>query len=235
MHLRIANTSDEPAIAEICARAFFDEDLFGRVIHPYRAEYPKDVQIFWHEWIRSDWSDPRNEILVAVTADETHGETIVGAAIWQRQGDDAGAQNVMSNWTDPGSWPPLLSANDRALDPSKRRILQESASYTKHYWAGDNASNWYLSLCFVDPNSKGRGAGRLLVEWGLNRAGNEGVGASVIASEGSDGFYLKCGFDEVVGNANEGEGNPLQKENVRGGNILFMWAKGGGKSEQKHS
>jgi hypothetical protein len=48
-----------------------------------------------------------------------------------------------------------------------------------------------------------------------------------MASEGSDGFYLKCGFDEVVGNANEGDGNPLQKEDVKGGNILFMRAKHG--------
>jgi hypothetical protein len=46
-----------------------------------------------------------------------------------------------------------------------------------------------------------------------------------MASEGSDEFYLKCGFDEVVGNANEGEGNPLQKEDVKGGNILFAWVR----------
>ena len=74
----------------------------------------------------------------------------------------------------------------------------------------------------MDPDVKGRGAGRLLVRWGLERAEEEGVRASVMASEGSDEFYLKCGFDEVVGNANEGEGNPLQKEDVKGGNILFM-------------
>ena len=48
-----------------------------------------------------------------------------------------------------------------------------------------------------------------------------------MASEGSDGFYLKCGFDEVVGNASEGEGNPLREEGVKGGNILFMWAQDG--------
>ena len=162
MHLRPAQPSDEPVIADICTRAFFDEDLFGRVIHPHRAEFPKDVHIFWHEWTRNDWSNPRNKIIVAVTIDKNNQETIIGAATWQRQGDDAGAQKIMSEWSDPGPWPTLRSAQNHALDSSKKTILQEAVPYTKHYWAGANATNWYLSLCCVDPDVKGRGAGRLL-------------------------------------------------------------------------
>ncbi|KAJ4986525.1 Puromycin N-acetyltransferase 2 [Stagonosporopsis vannaccii] len=225
MNLRLAQKSDEPSIVEICTRAFFDEDLFGRVIHPHRNEFPQDVQIFWHQWVRTDWSNPQNKIIVAVTIDDADQEKIIGVAIWQRQGGDDGAQKNKDEWADPGEWPVLPSTQNRALDPSKANILQDSASYTKHYWAGSNATNWYLSLCCVDPVVKGRGAGRLLVRWGLDRAENEGIAASVMASEGSDAFYLKCGFDEVVGNANEGNGNPLQKVDVKGGNILFMWPK----------
>ncbi|KAF9690505.1 hypothetical protein EKO04_011547 [Ascochyta lentis] len=233
MHLRPAQPSDEPAIVDICTRAFFDEDLFGRIIHPRRAEYPQDVQIFWHESLRNDWSSPLNKVIVAVSSDHGGHEKIVGAAIWQRQGDDAGAQSVMAEWADPGPWPALASTHNRALEPSRKNILQDSASYTKHYWSGPCAVNWYLSLCFVDPDVKGRGAGRLLVRWGLDRAEEEGIRASVIASEGSEVFYMKCGFDEIVGNANEGLGNPLQKLNVRGGNILFMWVRDGENTGKK--
>lgn len=227
MHLRPAQHADEPTIARICARAFFDEDLFGRVIHPHRYDFPDDVKVFWHEWIQGDWSDARNELIVAVEHDKNHQETILGLAVWQRQGDDAGAQKIKSAWVDPGAWPALPSTKNRALDPSKKTILQESAPYTKHYWAGDNATNWYLSLCCVDPDVKGQGVGRLLVQWGLKRAQDERIKASVISSDGSDAFYIKCGFDEVIGNANEGDENPLRKENVKGGNILFMWDKSG--------
>lgn len=212
-------------MARICARAFFDEDLFGRVIHPYRYNFPDDVQIFWHEWIRADWSDARNKVIAAVQHDKNQEERVLGLAVWQRQGDDTGAQKIKSEWVDPGAWPALPSTQNRALDPSKKTILQDSAPYTKNYWAGPNATNWYLSLCCVDPDVKGTGVGRLLVQWGLDRAQDEGVRASVIASDRSDAFYLKCGFEEVVGNANEGNGNPLRKENVKGGNILFMWNK----------
>lgn len=231
MHIRLARPSEEPAIARICAGAFFDEDLFGRVIHPHRHNFPNDVEVFWHEWVRVDWSDPRNKVIVAVEHNEVQQDRIVGLAIWQRQGDDAGAQKVKSEWVDPGAWPALPSTQNRALDPSKKTILQESAPYTKHYWAGANAANWYLSLCCVDPSVKGQGAGRLLVQWGLDRARVDGVKASVMASDRSDAFYLKCGFDEVIGNANEGDENPLRKENVKGGNILFMWNKSHKSSE----
>ncbi|KAH6638745.1 acyl-CoA N-acyltransferase [Boeremia exigua] len=223
MNIRFAQPSDEPSIAEICTRAFFDEDLFGRVMHPRRNEFPEDVQIFWHKSLQNDWSNPRNVVIVAVTIDPANQEKIVGAAVWQRQGGDTGAQNVIAKWNDPGPWPLPQATENRALDPSKVNILKESAPYTKHYWAGANATNWYLALCCVDPADKGHGVGRLLVRWGLDRAEEEGIGASVMASEGSDGFYLKCGFDEVIGNANEGIGNPLQEVDVKGGNILFKW------------
>jgi hypothetical protein len=59
----------------------------------------------------------------------------------------------------------------------------------------------------------------------LDRAEEEGIRASVIASENNDAFYLKCGFSEVVGDASEGDGNPLKKVDVKGGSILFMWPK----------
>lgn len=224
MHLRTARPSDEPELALICTRAFFDEDLFGRVIHPHRLEYPEDVQIFWHERVREDWSNPCNKVIVAVTNDKEQGEKILGMAVWQRQGDDVGAQQVKSEWTDHGEWPALLSTHNRALDPSNKTILEEAAPFTKHYWSGPNTTNWYLSLCCVHPDAKGRGVGRLLVRWGLDRAEKEGVAASVVASDGSDAFYLKCGFDEVVGTASEGNGNPLQNKDVKGGKILFMWS-----------
>ncbi|KAI1528703.1 Acetyltransf-1 domain containing protein [Pyrenophora tritici-repentis] len=189
MHLRPAKPSDEPFIVAIYARAFQEEDLFARVIHPYRAQYPNDVEIFWHEWVRSAWTNPRNKIVVAVTPTASGGDQqdkVVGAAIWQRQGDDAGAQNIISECTDTNPhFPALPSTHNRALDPSKKTILEEAAPYIKHYWAGSRATNWYLDLCCVDPDLHGRGAGRLLVRWGLDRAEKEGVMASVMASEGS--------------------------------------------------
>jgi GNAT superfamily N-acetyltransferase len=112
---------------------------------------------------------------------------------------------------------------NRAIDESKRNVLAESFPWFSHYWSGARAQNWYLALCGVDPSYAGQGFGRELVRWGLDRAREEGVHASVVASKGIDKFYLICGFDEAVGKCTEGEGNPLN--GVGGGDILFMYPK----------
>jgi hypothetical protein len=116
MHVRLAQPSDEPVIAAICACEFFEVDLFGRMIHPRRTEYSQDMQIFWHKWVRNDWANPPINIILAVTAEDD--QPVIGAAIWQRQGDDLGARGVIPARADPGRFPALDSTNNRALDAS---------------------------------------------------------------------------------------------------------------------
>lgn len=230
MRLRPALPEDEPIMAAICTRAFFNDDLFGRVIHPLRHTYPDDVQTYWHESLRHYWASPRIKILVAV-AEPSHGqdrETIIGVAVWERQGDDEGAHRVMEEFSDPGPWPAPAYMRNRALDPSKKTILQDAEIYSKFHWTGSRATNWYLVLCCVDPQFQQRGCGRLLTSWGVERARKEGIHGSVIASDGSTDFYLKCGFDEVVGNASRAgeEANPMTRAKVKGGDILFTRSQG---------
>lgn len=101
MPIRPATPADEPAIASTCTAAWFNEALFGPLMHPYRHEYPEDVEIYWHENIRDQWKNPRNKIFVATTT-EAEKEIVVGVAVWQRQGDDAGSKKVESEWVDVG-------------------------------------------------------------------------------------------------------------------------------------
>ncbi|KAF2127680.1 hypothetical protein P153DRAFT_294915 [Dothidotthia symphoricarpi CBS 119687] len=229
MPVRLAQPSEESAIVSVCTAAFFNEELFGVTIHPHRHEYPEDMRIFWHDWVRNDWKNPRVRILVT-TAMEEGQEKISGVAIWERQGSDEGAKKVQEEWTDPCDvFLPLPSTENRALDPTKRTILQDSYPYFAHHWDGPRANNWYLSLCCIDPAFQKRGFGYELVDWGVKKAREENVHASVIASHENEKFYLRCGFDEIVGNGCEGEGNPLGIANVKGGDILFMWPKEAGK------
>ena len=112
---------------------------------------------------------------------------------------------------------------NRALDPTKANLLAKAMPYCAHHWAGDRAENWYLSLLAVEPGSQGKGFGYDLVEWGIQQADKENIHASVMSSRGNEAFYMKCGFEEIVGKATEGEGNPLS--GVPGGAILFRYPK----------
>ncbi|KAF1828283.1 acyl-CoA N-acyltransferase [Decorospora gaudefroyi] len=223
MPIRPPAPSEEPAMAALLATAFFEESLFGQTIHPYRHAHPADVKIFWSEKVRKAWSTPNQRLLVATTTLPENGseEKITGVAIWERQGDDEGRKVVEREWVgvDPQAFPPLPPTNN-AISPTKRTILTDAYPFFSHFWHGSRAQNWYLEILAVHPDHAGQGFGRELVTWGLDRARKEGVHASVVASEGADAFYLKCGFGAVVGNCTVGVGNPLL--GVGGGDVLFM-------------
>lgn len=70
----------------------------------------------------------------------------------------------------------------------------------------------------VDPSQQRKGLGRKLVRYGQTLADQDGVSASLIASEAGDLLYVSCGF-QPVGRMQEGERNPLR--DALGGRILF--------------
>ncbi|RMZ70025.1 acyl- N-acyltransferase [Pyrenophora seminiperda CCB06] len=101
MPVRLATPSDEPAMASALASAFWNEPLWGIVILPHKNEYPEDVNRYWSDKLRKAWSKPNYRLLVS-TVNVDGVEKVVGAAIWQRQGDDAGKQKVEDEWADVG-------------------------------------------------------------------------------------------------------------------------------------
>lgn len=123
---------------------------------------------------------------------------------------------VMGLWIKLSSW---IWPN-RAADPSRLGLLEGSWPFIRHLWTGERKKCWDLHILAVDPQYGGRGAGRQLVKWGLDRAEHEGVAASVKMAPGKEKFYEFCGFDSgLVGNCGQGEGNPMAV--VEGGNIYF--------------
>jgi GNAT superfamily N-acetyltransferase len=87
---------------------------------------------------------------------------------------------------------------------------------------------WELLTLATHPDHQGRGIGRELVAWGLERASQEDVPAVVCAAKGLEGFYQSCGFVEMVGWACEAEVdglvNPLKERGIGGGAVL--WTRG---------
>jgi GNAT superfamily N-acetyltransferase len=119
------------------------------------------------------------------------------------------ATNATGTWLRP----------NRAADPSALTAMTRAKPFFAHYFQGPRADVYDLNILGVDPAYGGRGIGRTLVAWGLERADEQGIAASVVSAAGKERFYVACGFEEVVGNVTHGEGNPLAS--VRGGDILF--------------
>lgn len=99
-------------------------------------------------------------------------------------------------------------------------IVPTIFSCIEHLWSGTRGTGWYLNYLAVDPTYQNQGYGRSLAKWGIERAKQENVAASVISGSGKDRFYQRCGFEIQAGRVSDGEGNPL-KGKTKGGSVLF--------------
>jgi hypothetical protein len=84
-------------------QAFFDDNLFGDIIHPHRTKYPGDVNLYWIRRACLDIWKYRSAWLVAVVGDVTLGqEIVVGVAQWERLGH--GGDAMECTFYDPSKW-----------------------------------------------------------------------------------------------------------------------------------
>jgi len=159
MTIRSATFSDHAALAEICGAAFFDEDLFGRVMHPRRDQYPNGPALYWHKHIREEWIDWRNHFFVKVVKDEKTGkERIVGVAVWQRQGE--GGKRFMLNALDPREY---FSSGRAELSKSLGVYFHSpfvSLHASKHIFSSSGVTSYFyhfLALSISDRQLRRRG------------------------------------------------------------------------------
>lgn len=75
---------------------------------------------------------------------------------------------------------------------------EKSARFRKEYWAGDFEEHWFVKKLCVDPVWRRQGIAKMLLQWGLDRAQEEGVVVGLDATEVGMIVYTKMGF-EVVG------------------------------------
>ncbi|KAH7030600.1 acyl-CoA N-acyltransferase [Microdochium trichocladiopsis] len=228
---RDARYGELPAVAHVYALAFWDDHIFGHLIHPKRDQFPLDSDLYWLRRARVNYWDYRYKWLVAVVPDEkaAGGEKVVGVAQWERIGD--GGKALECAWWDPRNLLKPASAlamsvhekiwPNRAADPDKEYVIESAMPFLHDVWVGERGESWYLAFLGVDPDYQGKGIGKVLTRWGLDRAEKDGVVASVISALGKNGFYYRCGFDEQHRRATDGEGNPLG--HTEGSDILWKW------------
>jgi GNAT superfamily N-acetyltransferase len=184
--IRPAYFSEQPRMATVCTAAFQDDALLADIFHPHRKQYPKDVDLFYLRGFQLEWFNSRHHYIVSTVSDKERPgkDLVVGVAHWVRLGKGVKRgwnpllhvmRRVMRAWVSMSSW---IWPN-RAADPTKTHMFEESWPFIKHLWTGDRANCWDLHLLAVHPSYGGLGIGKQLVKWGLRQAEEEGVSASV--------------------------------------------------------
>ena len=96
--IRPALFSEQRELACVYTAAFWDDILFGDLIHPHRKEFPEDNELYWLRRIQVYWWDYTHHFIVSTAADKQGNEVIAGVAHWSRMGT-GGVAGL--GWWDP--------------------------------------------------------------------------------------------------------------------------------------
>lgn len=103
LEIRYATYSDLPKIAEVLTAAFWDDALFGEIIHPRRADFPKDNEYYWLWRARVNWWDWGLRYIVSVIREADGQEVLTGVALWARIGNGTSTGMKLS-YADPSTF-----------------------------------------------------------------------------------------------------------------------------------
>ncbi|KAL8815942.1 MAG: hypothetical protein Q9223_004977 [Gallowayella weberi] len=235
MPLRTARHHDLFTIAVIYAAAFWDERVIGELMHPHRQTFPQDYLRYWQQQVAEWYWSYSHQIVVSYELRKSEKnfeeEVLTGVADWIRYGQGWEQywgiwgwwdfRNVLHRFVMARNAMTLRLYPNRAADPAMANIGSTINPLVSHFWSGSRRTGWYLNFLGVHPDFQRQGYGTSLAEWGIERAKQEKVAASVISGVGRDPFYRRCGFDVEVGKSTEGEGNPLAGKVDGAGTILF--------------
>lgn len=183
--LRVATPADSPGITEVHTNAFADTVLSQRVF-PTSAQTERN----WAADLATYFTDPSIHPLV-VEDDATTPPTIVGFAKWtspRAEGAPAPEPRTEEQIMDR-DWPPGAD-----LDLARAFFV---GMETKRHEIMGKGRFWFLHILVVRPEHQRRGAGRLMVRWGTERADADGLPCYVDSTPVAKRVYERYGFAEV--------------------------------------
>ncbi|KID85033.1 Acyl-CoA N-acyltransferase [Metarhizium guizhouense ARSEF 977] len=189
VQLRTATEADAEAIATLAADAFHpDTDTISRRLFPQHLQPANcaagDALRLWRLARKSiKLTDKRINIIVAVD-DDLRGQ-IVGFALWEIPAPNASDSELLpSAVSSPGL--------DESAFEEMQRIL---VNHVRKHFGDEGTSNmWHLDHLAVDPRHQRRGIGKLLLNWGIEKAKHDGRDCYLVATPAGKSLYESVGF-----------------------------------------
>ena len=225
--VRTARADDVESIVDLLASAPDDATLYQ---YPNLAEHPDALRPTHRAWVRKLLQDPTSLIRIAVLGDNA----VVGFSSWVRRApnpEDADSLYRVKIWE-----PPLTlsdpaeddqkDGSDRALpsiEPDKARA--DAISRVREHLSRTSPvqphPRWSLQGLAVHAAQQGRGIGKQLVRWGLERGAADGVPVVTAGEARGVGFYTgrALGFQIVRGSEwwLDDEGRGISAQEMRDG------------------
>ncbi|SPJ73403.1 uncharacterized protein FTOL_03133 [Fusarium torulosum] len=174
-----AREEDLPAIARIATSAFHpNTDALSRRLFPPHLQ-PKDLPDgeAAYDWRAarkaSSLASLESHLVVAIDDEKERDERIVGFSLWDAPPATEGEPS------------PSQEIKCAALDKEAFNEMKETVNQDAIDTFGEKgiAGVWHLDYIGVGPGNQRRGIGKMLLQWGLERAAKEGKDCYLIATE----------------------------------------------------
>ncbi|KAF6812403.1 GNAT family protein [Colletotrichum musicola] len=212
MHVRPVTAADVPGVVDVGDAAFIDSEL-NAWVYPHRRAFPESRRARVLLAIRTAFAKPGVHGVVCVAdsddpADWPRGQ-IIGYASWERHGPASDPVVAKYREHNTGVFKAvertLLGLQSRYVDyfrldqtvdrEAKAVFEKESAEYPNPF--ASVPGHWSLVVLGVHPDWQGKGVGKKIMQWGLERAAAEDVPITLFASPAGHPFYKRLGFDVV--------------------------------------
>ncbi|KAM0260531.1 hypothetical protein ACHAPA_010213, partial [Fusarium lateritium] len=170
---------DLRAIARIATSAFHpDTDALSRRLFPPHLQ-PKDLPDgeAAYDWRAarkaSSLASPESHLVLAIDDEKEGDERIVGFSLWD-------APPATESDPSPSQEIKCAALDKEAFNEMKKTVNQDAvATFGEQGIAGV----WHLDYIGVGPGNQRRGIGKMLLQWGLEHAAQEGKDCYLIATE----------------------------------------------------
>ncbi|KAG4281802.1 hypothetical protein FPRO06_10706 [Fusarium proliferatum] len=195
MTIRLIEASEEhlPAIARIATSAFHpNTDALSRRLFPPHLQpidLPDGEAAYDWRFARkaSSLASPESHLAVAIDDEKVHDDQVVGFSLWDAPpatGGDSGPSKEI-----------LCTALDKEAYNEMKKTVNQDAVDT--FGEQGIAGVWHLDYIGVSPGNQRRGIGKMLLQWGLDRAAEEGKDCYLVATEAGRPLYVAAGFEDI--------------------------------------
>ncbi|KAK6855524.1 hypothetical protein PG990_000025 [Apiospora arundinis] len=184
LQFREGTEADADAVTNVFTDSF-SEDAITKKVFPSTSEQSRASV---KDWLGGGLKDPHSRYVLAVNNSLSGDDAVVAIAKWVIPKAGPRAPDA-ENWPSKMVWP---EGADVELGKEFFTTLEK-----KHSEHMGGRPHWYLELLAVRKSYHGKGLGKHLLNWGLERADKDGVEAYLQASPAGAPLYRKYGFEDI--------------------------------------
>ncbi|KAE8166832.1 acyl-CoA N-acyltransferase [Aspergillus tamarii] len=196
LELHLATPPDTPTLATLFFTTF--SDAFNTKLFPRTP----DVHTWWTRALTKDIGNPRKCLLKVIDTDADPAKnepSIVGFALWSLPApvsnvstmeNKAGSEGIEIEELEDGFSPPWPESCDGALC---ERFF--GRNYEQQVEVMRDKRYYYVDIVGTHPAARRRGVATMLVNWGLERAKEEGLEVYLSSTREGRLVYEKVGFE----------------------------------------